>query len=305
MATAYRKAFLEVNRIGRPWQRLWLAACCLLLAAGAAAAERFDTGLLWRIERSGVTPSYLFGTMHSDAPDVVELAAPVQQAFEQAHAVTLEVTLDTQSLRVLSTALLIGDGGRLDVLVGADLYRRAVEAMAGHGIPDAMLARMKPWAVAVTLMTPPARGGLVLDHVLYQRALADGKPVHGLESVDEQLGLFDAMPLQEQIALLRETLDNLDQIQRMLDDVRQAWLQRDLARLVEINAATLRDSDPQFAASFNQRVIVDRNHRMAERMESQLREGGYFIAVGALHLPGEQGLLQLLERRGYRLTRVY
>jgi len=294
-----------MNQASGSYWRPWLALCGLLLAAGVAAQDRFEAGLLWRIERSGVTPSYLFGTMHSDDPDVLDLAAPVEQAFDQAGAVTLEVTLDAQSLRVLGTALLISNGGGLDALVGADLFRRAVEAMAAHGFPEAMVARMKPWAVAVSLMTPPARSGLVLDHVLYQRALAEGKPVHALESVDEQLDLFDGMTLQEQVALLRETLDNLAEVQRMLDDVRQAWLERDLARLLEINAATLRDSDPQFAASFNQRVIVDRNQRMAERMQAHLREGGHFIAVGALHLPGEQGLLQLLERRGYRLTRVY
>ena len=88
-------------------------------------------------------------------------------------------------------------------------------------------------------------------------------------------------------------------------ELRQAWLQRDLARLVAINSAALRDSDPQLATLFNQRIILDRNRRMAERLESRLHEGGRFIAVGALHLPGEQGLLELLEQRGYRLTRLY
>ena len=69
--------------------------------------------------------------------------------------------------------------------------------------------------------------------------------------------------------------------------------------------AALRDGDPKFAAVFNQRIILDRNKRMAERMESRLHEGGRFIAVGALHLPGKEGLLELLEQRGYRLTRLY
>jgi uncharacterized protein YbaP (TraB family) len=296
---------MKVNQTHWRGYPLWLALLCLLAALGVAAQEGFDSGLLWRIERSGSAPSYLFGTMHSDDPAVLELAAPVRQAFEQADAVTLEVTLDAQSLLVLTEALMMSDGRTLDALVGPALFARAVEAMAGQGIPDALVARMKPWAVAVTLMTPPTQNGMVLDHVLYRKALADGKPVDGLETVAEQVGLFDSLTLEEQIDLLQDTLDHLADIQRMLLELRQAWLQRDLARLMEINEATMRDSDPQFAAAFNQRIILDRNHRMAERMESRLRQGGRFIAVGALHLPGKEGLLELLERRGYRVTRLY
>ncbi len=121
----------------------------------------------------------------------------------------------------------------------------------------------------------------------------------------EQVGVFDSLTQDEQVALLQDTLDHLPDIEGMLVDLRQAWLQRDLARLVAINEATMRDSDPQFAADFNQRIILERNQRMAERMESRLRKGGHFIAVGALHLPGEKGLLQLLEQRGYRVTKLY
>jgi uncharacterized protein YbaP (TraB family) len=296
---------MKVNQTRWPRYRLWLALLCLLAASGVAAQGRFDSGLLWRIERAGSSPSYLFGTMHTDDPGVVNLAAPVRQAFDQADAVTLEVTLDVQSLLDLAQALLLNEGGTLDALLDAALYARAVEAMAGQGIPDSMVARMKPWAVAVTLMTPPTETGVVLDQVLYQKALADGKPVDGLETVAEQVGLFDSLTLEEQIELLQDTLDHLPEIERMLDEVRQAWLQRDLARLVEINAAILRDSDPQFAATFNQRIILDRNHRMVERMQARLRAGGRFIAVGALQLPGREGLLELLEQRGYRLTRLY
>jgi uncharacterized protein YbaP (TraB family) len=296
---------MKVNQPRWRGYPLWLALLCLLVATASVAQGRFDAGLLWRIERAGSTPSYLFGTMHSDDPGVVDLAAPVRQAFDQAEAVTLEVTLDPESLLTLTQALMMNDGRMLDALLGSALFERAVEAMAGYGIPDSMVIRMKPWAVAVTLMTPPAHTGVVLDHVLYRKALAEGKPVDGLETVAEQVGLFDSLTQDEQIDLLEDTLEHLDDIGPMLMELRQAWLQRDLARLVEINAAALRDSDPQFAAVFNQRMILDRNKRMAERLESRLHAGGRFIAVGALHLPGREGLLQLLEQRGYRLTRLY
>ncbi len=287
---------------------LWgfvIALTCLVSAFSVQAGERFDTGLLWKIERSGSASSYLFGTMHSDDPQVVELPVPVQRAFDESSGVTMEIVLDAQSLLGMATALLMTDGTTLESLVGRSLYQRSVEVLSSYGIPEMMVANMKPWAVAVTLMTRPAESGVVLDQVLYQQAVASGKKVDGLETVAEQIGLFDGLSKREQIRLLEDTLDNLDDIRRMLDQLQIAYLNRDLKRLVEINEASMRDSDPQLAETFNRKMIIERNHRMAERMQSRLREGKRFIAVGALHLPGEEGLLNLLSEQGYRLTRVY
>jgi hypothetical protein len=284
---------------------LFIALACLAGAFAAEAADSFDSGLLWRVERAGVTPSYLFGTMHSDDPGVVKLPTPVQQAFDQAQSVTLEVVLDPRSLLAMTSALLMTDGNTLESLIGRRLYERTLEVMNARGIPEILVANMKPWAVAVTLMTPPGNNGVVLDHVLYQGAVAAGKKVHGLETVAEQMGLFDGLSRKDQITLLEDTLDNLDTVAQMLDELQAAYLDRDLKRLMELNEASMRDSDPLLAETFNRKVIVERNYSMAERMQPRLREGQQFIAVGALHLAGKEGLLKLLSERGYRLSRIY
>ena len=284
---------------------LFIALACLAGAFAAEAADSFDSGLLWSVERAGVTPSYLFGTMHSDDPDVVKLSTPVQQAFDQAHSVTLEVVLDPRSLLAMTSALLMTDGNTLKSLIGGRLYERTLDVMEARGIPEMLVVNMKPWAVAVTLMTPPGNNGVVLDHVLYQGAVAAGKKVHGLETVAEQMGLFDGLSRKDQITLLEDTLDNLDTVAQMLDELQAAYLDRDLKRLMELNEASMRDSDPLLAETFNRKVIVERNYRMAERMQPRLREGQQFIAVGALHLAGKEGLLKLLSERGYRLSRIY
>jgi uncharacterized protein YbaP (TraB family) len=284
---------------------LFIALACLAGAFAAVADDSFDSGLLWKVERAGVKSSYLFGTMHSDDPRVVQLPKPVQRAFDQAQSVTLEVVLDPRALLAMTSALLMTDGNTLESLIGRKLYERSLEVMRSRGIPEILLANMKPWAVAVTLMTPAGNTGVVLDHVLYQDAVAAGKKVHGLETVAEQMGLFDDLPLTDQITLLKDTLDNLHTIAHLLDDIQAAYLDRDLKRLLELNEASMRDSDPQLAETFKRKIIVERNHRMAERMQSALGEGQQFIAVGALHLAGEEGLLKLLTERGYRLSRVY
>ena len=280
----------------------------LLAVAGWSVslwAGEFSKGLLWKLEHSGIPPSYLFGTMHSDDPDVVRLPPPVQKVFDQSQGVTLEVALDADSLMAMATALLLEEGLSLEPIIGPGLYARAVKVMAQQGVPEILLARMKPWAVAVTLMTPPSDNGRVLDLELYQQAIRQGKPVSGLETVDEQMGIFDTLSRQDQIALLEDTLDQLPEIETMLLELREAYLDRDLDRLVALNNASLKDSDPRLVEMVNQLIVIERNRRMAARMEPRLRQGRHFIAVGALHLPGEEGLLNLLKQRGYTVTRVY
>lgn len=276
-----------------------------LLTTLAVADNTFERGLLWKIEKPGSPPSYLFGTMHIEDPEVVTLPSPVQQAFDRADGVTLEVVLDPQSLMAMAMAFMLTDGSTLESHIGSQLFQRSVKAMAVHGLPELAVARMKPWAVAVTLMTPPSQTGEVLDLMLYQEALAQSKPVTGLETPMEQMSLFDSFSALDQVALLKDTLDQLDEIPQMLADLKAAYLDRDLIRLVKISDASMSSNDPQLVEDFNRKLITERNHRMLERMQPQLKKGKEFIAVGALHLPGEEGLLQLLSEQGYSVSVVY
>ena len=276
-----------------------------LLTSLDVAGNTFERGLLWQIEKPGNPPSYLFGTMHIEDPEVVTLAAPVQKAFDKADSVTLEVVLDPRSLLAMATAFMLNDGSTLESHIGLQLYQRSVKAMAVHGMPEMMVARMKPWAVAVTLMTPPPETGVVLDLMLYQEATAQGKSVFGLETPMEQMSLFDSFSESDQIALLKDTLDHMNEIPRMFADLKAAYLDRDLARLVKVSDDSMRDNNPNLVDEFNRKLIVERNHRMVERMQPLLKNGRQFIAVGALHLPGEEGLLNLLSEMGYSVTAVY
>jgi hypothetical protein len=298
---------MKVKRLLQKNALVWLQLLfvTLLAANPANATEKFDHGLLWKIQAGGAAPSYLFGTMHSEDPEVVRLPAAVQQAFDRSRGLTLEVVLDPQSLLAMTSGFMLGDGSTLESHLGAPLYKRVVSAMAVYGMPEMVVSTMKPWAVAVTLMTPPGETGMVLDLHLYQRAVAAGKPVDGLETPLEQLSVFDELSESDQVALLKDTLDNLPDIQHQLDSLKDAYLARDLERLAAISDDSMRDGDPQLVARFTDKLITRRNHRMAERMQSRLRSGGQFIAVGALHLPGRDGLLRLLSQQGYTLTRVY
>jgi hypothetical protein len=280
-----------------------------LLAAITRAGTDTDTdkshGLLWEVSRAGVEPAYLFGTIHSEDPAVLQLAKPVQQAFDTAQSVVLEMLLDKEAMVYSSTAMLMLDGRSLSDIVGQPLFRQTSTAIQSRGIPEVVLERMQPWAAAVTLSMPAPETGQVLDAMLYQNALQQGKEVYGLETAREQLDMFESMSEADQIILLQDAVENFPDIDAMHAELLAAYRQRDLDGLMAISEASMQQGDQRLADDFQQRLVVDRNHRMADRMRQYLQQGNAFVAVGALHLPGEEGLLNLLEQQGYTVRRVY
>ena len=276
-----------------------------LLAATSRAGTDKSHGLLWEVSKAGAEPAYLFGTIHSEDPDVLQLARPVQQAFAASQAVVLEMLLDVDAMMYSSAAMLMMDGHSLSDIIGQPLFRRVALAMQSRGIPEAVLNRMQPWAAAVTLSMPAPETGEVLDAMLYQNALQQGKDVYGLETVQEQLHVFESMSGADQVTLLKDAVENFSGIDAMHAELLVAYKQRDLNGLMAISEASMQQGDQRLADEFQQHLVVDRNHRMAERMRQYLQQGKAFIAVGALHLPGEEGLLNLLEQHGYTVRRLY
>jgi len=285
--------------------RNFLCMVFLCLSAGVIADAPQDYGLLWEISKPGAETSYLFGTIHSEDPEVLALPAPVRQSFSGARRVVLEVMMDLDSMVYASTSMLMMDGRKLSELLDRSLFSKTATLMEARGVPGPVLEHMKPWAVAITLAMPVPETGVVLDLSLYQQARADDKQVYGLETIQEQLGVFDGMKIEDQVALLKDTVEQYDQIDVMHRALLDAWKQQDLGEMMAINEASMQTGDRQLAQVFQQRLLIDRNLRMLERMQEHLDAGKAFIAVGALHLPGEQGLLSLLGRRGYTLKPVY
>jgi uncharacterized protein YbaP (TraB family) len=272
-----------------------------LLLAGSDRQQ----GLLWEITAPGQPPGYLFGTIHSGAPAVLALPETVQKTFDAADSVVLEVLLDMDAMRYSSQLMLLDEGRLLSDITGKILFEQTSRAIRTRGIPEVVLERMKPWAAAVTLSMPAPETGEVLDMKLYQQALQAGKPVFGLESIQEQLAIFDDMPEQTQLLLLRDAVENFAEIETMQGELIDAWLQGNLGELMAINDAAMQAGDRQLAAEFQDQLIVRRNQLMAERLQQYFKEGDVFVAVGALHLPGETGLLNLLEQHGYAVRVVY
>ena len=291
-----------LHRLRRPFALvlgLWIA----LLASAVHGAEQ--KGLLWKIERDGVKPSFLLGTMHSEDERVLKIPPEVQRVFDGSSSFTMEVVLDTQAIMETAQAMVFNDSGDLKTVLGSALYNKIVPLMAQHGVPDMVLSTFKPWAVFLTLSMPPGRTGVFLDAALHDAAVAQKKAVHGLETVQEQLGIFDRLTVAEQAQLVGDAVKHAGELKAVFEEMINVYLRRDLAGLQALNEKYTTSDDAKLEQKLMAELIDARNLRMLERMAPRLKEGKAFIAVGALHLPGDQGLLRLLEKQGYRVSAVY
>ncbi|MDJ0885293.1 MAG: TraB/GumN family protein [Desulfobacterales bacterium] len=268
----------------------------------AKATQRISGGLFWRIDPPQRAPSFLLGTIHSADPRVTAIKPAVAQAFAQAPVFVMEMDLNAESFLSLGASMMFTDGRDLERLLGRDDFRKVAAAVSQHGIPEQMLRRMKPWAVLALLSQPKPQSGAFMDMLLFQRATAAGKTVVGLESAQEQIAVFNQMAMADQLALLRSSLAQSNQMAAMQERMITTYLTGDLEAIAGLTQEFIGPDASGLKRRFLQRLNDERNDRMLARMTPYIDSGGAFIAVGALHLTGERGLIRQLRARGYRLA---
>ena len=269
---------------------------------GAAA---YTQGLLWKIEGAGGAPSHVFGTIHLADPRVLALPQPVKQTLDSSASFTMEVRFDGGNMVELAKRMIYMDGRDLPGVIGTPLYEKVAAVAPTLGLPPELLRRFKPWAVTLLLIVPQQDAENILDNRLYQMAVQQKKDIHQLETVEEQVATFEGMAESDQIALLRYAVENRERLRGSMGLMVDAYLKRDLAEMMRVSDDASDPAMKRMSAAFMERLLYERNVRMAERMEPQLKTGRAFVAVGALHLYGERGVLARLVSRGYRVTRVY
>jgi uncharacterized protein YbaP (TraB family) len=275
--------------------------------AGSTPRARYSKGLLWRISRSGTPDSYVFGTMHRADPRVAEPSATVLQALAQSRIFVMEVAVDAIVAPGMFDQEELPDDGKLEPLIGAEAYGHARRILTERGVSERAIARMKPWVAMLAVASSGAHdSSLTLDSRLLAAARRARLRVEALESVEEQIAAFDSIPLASQIALLKHALEHRAALEAENETMTQAWLAGDLAALAQF-PSRMDSENPGVARHYDElmrHVIHDRTILMHYRLATPLRTGRAFVAIGALHLQGEKGLLALLELDGFRPTRI-
>jgi len=283
------------------------------LAASAQGERAANFGFLWEATR-GAERVRLLGAMHVGRPAATAAYGADRPGLRGAQVIVFEANVfDAQaSLAATQRWAMYADGEPgLDSRVDAALLARAEKLLAGSGIGLPACCRMKPWMLANTLvMVESMRAGLSpaygSEAQLYQLALATGRPVAEIESVEEQLKLFDEAPLAVQLDYLRHTVETIEDGsgRAEIEQLVGAWERGDAAameRQLEQMMRSSRDAQ-RFVA---ERVIRGRHPKMVAAIERFAASGRlHLVVVGALHYFGPDGLLQMLRNRGYTVTRL-
>lgn len=274
-------------------------------------AQDHQTGspFLWRIQhpdsQNTARSSYIFGTIHIDDQKVMSLTDNVLQRLIVADTLLLELELNANGSVDVLRKMLFTDGRNLTQVVGEETFVEVSEALqnTGNDLPDEILTVLKPWAAMLLLIKPDNSSGTFLDKRLADLARNSGIRVQGLETVNEQLSVFDDIAIEDQVLLLQSAMSSLADKDLAFQQLLDAYLEGDLEKIVNI-AESQQPKNQRLATLINDKLIIQRNQRMFDRMQEQLRAGNVFIAVGALHLPGEQGLLNKLRQAGYSVMRI-
>lgn len=287
-----------------------------------AEAARVENGrsVFWRIEpKGGGRPSWLLGTAHLSDPRVVDLAPAVRAALDGARVVALENTsvLDMSAARSAYGAsirhMIYTDGRTLPAVLGPDTWARLRTALEARRIPAWSVMAWKPWMVTFgVLIYPPCElarwtaGESMLDVAVGRSAKAAGKPVLDLETTDDQFSALDAMTEAEQVRLLVATLAMEPRAEDMQETMVLAYEagRVDLLWAHAMAQAAAGGADQAVFGSILRNASYRRNLAMMARARPLVDEGGAFLAVGALHLIGEQGLVRLFREAGYTVTPV-
>ncbi len=288
-----------------------LLAFAPVRAGVAAEAMLNGQGILWEIAQESQTPNYLLGTIHIADERVLTLPPPVGAAFAASQRAIFEIIFDPSVRTTMARTMVLADGRNLEGIVGSELFAQAVEVAGDYGLPAQVLQVMKPWALVPIFSFPPeqfarvASGKAPLDEWLQQEAARRGKRLVGLETVEEQLSLFDGASEADQVALLRSVVVDRAAIALQFESLLAGYLARDTGSIYQEMLREAAESDGGIPASFEEDFVIARNRRMVDRLLPYLAEGGNFVAIGALHLPGEAGMVNLLAKAGYQVRPLY
>lgn len=318
---AWRRAPLRLAPLAAGLLLLLLGACAprLPTVLPGEAVETLPTpaavphgeGRIWQVDLPGQEPSYLFGTIHVTNPEVFELSKAVETAFAAAEFAAFESSLEDElGEEGKKIYLELPEDTRLFDVLGEETYQQMKALALFRYFRIDGLDRMQPWVVWNLIAGREISADIsheedkpVLDDWLQIRAVDEGKQVVQLETEAEQLSIFAGMSMEDQVSMLRSAIDGYGGTQVKVERIK-LYLEGKLAQRYALWQRLLDQMEPEVAQRFHDRILDGRNRTMVESLLPVFERGATFVAVGALHMPGEQGILRLLEQRGYSVTRL-
>lgn len=264
--------------------------------------------LLWKISGNGLNkPSYLFGTIHMLCADDAVLSSNMKNAINNCDEVYLEVDMDNliEMLGAVGKMKMTGDTTLQDLLSKED-YEKVKNYFETKSsmLPFAMLETFKPILAASTLEegSLPCENTAMMEQVIMEQAKQNKKKIKGLETMSYQAGLLDSIPYKLQAQQLVSYIDSAstgDKEDQQMKEMFKAYNNQDLKKLEDLMVET--DAG---MAGFTDLLLYHRNQNWVKKLKLLMGEKSLVVAVGAGHLPGEKGVINLLRKEGYTVTPV-
>ncbi|HOZ29811.1 MAG TPA: TraB/GumN family protein [Bacteroidales bacterium] len=275
----------------------------LLVLVFLVGISSFSQSLLWKVSGKKMkTPSYIYGTIHIQDKRVFSYDQTVTDAFESCDAFAMEILMDELDQEEIKDAMLMKDNS-LDKLLTSEQYKildSIVKVSTGSGI--LMYNKMKPFFLSSQLMQMNMSQDmdLALDLYFLNKAREAGKMCFGVEEFADQIDAIDAISLEEQAEMLFDGLTDttVNNDMEQLDEMLAEYMNFNLEHLFDMT------NDTALPAEFNKAFLIDRNVGMVNSFVKISKKHSLFCAVGAAHLPGETGIIELLRKKGYTVEPV-
>ena len=261
-----------------------------------------EKALLWKITGNGISqPSYLYGTIHLMCPEQIKIDSVLKKSFDATRQLYLEInTSDPDMMGKMMQHIMMDSGQSLENLVSKKDYDSMSHIFQDKaGMPIILMAKAKPMllmsAVFPSLLGCAPEGW---ETRLAEMAKEKKMPLKGLETIEYQLRVFDTIPYKVQANMLKDFLYNLDSTKKSFDEMLDIYLKKDINALYE---ATVKDPD---FGNYEALMLNNRNNNWISIITKAAKETPTFFAVGAAHLGGENGVISLLRKKGFKVTAV-
>ncbi len=288
-------------------RKLASTGCTLFLSIAFMASAVADTSV-WSVSSGGNT-LYLGGTVHLLRPGDYPLPDEFEQAYQASSQLYFETDISSMGDLAVQTQMLqqltYSDERTLKTVLNEEAYAALTEYTAGTGLPLMMLEKFKPGLLVSTLQilefqsmgfTPQG-----VDVYFNSRAMSDGKYLGQLESVQEQIGFIAAMGEGNESEFILLSLRELDEIDELMEEMIGAWRSGNDSNLSELFVDDMKQEAPELYDS----LLLQRNLKWIPQIDRMLQDADTeFVLVGAAHIVGENGLLDLLADKGYQIKQL-
>jgi uncharacterized protein YbaP (TraB family) len=274
----------------------------LLILSITINVQAQENALLWQVTGKDLKqPSFLFGTIHMICPEDFSISDSIRSTFNRTGKLYLEIDMDDASLMIKTVQLSMLKQGSIRELMNSESYTRLERFMKDTiGMPMIMVNRMKPFTLLSLLYSKilPCRKPESYEQRLLEMAKKQNMEVLGLEKLEDQFAVFDKIPDTTEISMIMEMIDNYEIQRTEFTKMVLLYNHKDLNGL-----ANMINASPDMAG-FEDILLINRNRNWIPVMEKAMAAQPTFFAVGAGHLPGENGVIGLLKKSGYTITPV-